>query len=193
MGTMLAGQIATKTLVIAPPRLVERENPGSWYNAFKDFGFRSRDYVCESVGKLDQILDWHDLDTFDTVLIDEAHRFRNENNDTYSKIAEICAGKQVVLLTATPFNNRPGDLLAQIKLFQKSKNSTIPNLRDLDSFFSKLESRLSKLDKKEDSEEYMKALKENSKEIREKVLKYLMVRRTRSEIVTYYGKDLEEQ
>ena len=152
MGTMLAGQIATKTLVIAPPRLIDRENPGSWYNAFKDFGFRSRDYACESVGKLDRILKWHDLDSFDTVLIDEAHRFRNEGNDTYAKMAEICAGKQVVLLTATPFNNRPGDLLSQIKLFQKAKNSTVPNMRDLESFFSHLNAKLGKFDKKEDYE-----------------------------------------
>ena len=39
----------------------------------------------------------------------------------------------------------------------------------------------------------MKVVKDNAKEIREKVLKHLMVRRTRSEIVTYYGKDLENQ
>lgn len=191
MGTMLAQVAGSRTIVLAPPRLLDEKNPGSWTNAFKDFWFRSKDYICESIGSLDKILDRHDLDSFDMVLIDEAHRFRNEDNETYAKMAEICHGKKVILLSATPYNNNPSDILAQIKLFQKSKNSTIPNVANLEWFFSGLEKKLKGLDRKTDKEEYRRIIKENAHQIREKVLKYIMVRRTRSDIVKYYDKDIK--
>lgn len=191
MGTMLAQVAGTKTIVLAPPRLLDENNPWSWRNAFKDFGFRSRDYICESIGSLDKVLDRSDLDTFDTVLIDEAHRFRNEDNETYAKMSEICHGKKVILLSATPYNNNPSDILAQIKLFQKSKSSTIPNLPNLEGFFASLEKKLKWLDRKDDKEEYKRIIKENAYQIREKVLKYIMVRRTRNDIVKYYDKDMK--
>ena len=88
--------------------------------------------MCESIGSIDKVLERNDLDSFDMVLIDEVHRFRNEDNETYAKMAEICRGKKVILLSATPYNNNPSDILAQIKLFQKPKNSTIPNIANLE-------------------------------------------------------------
>ncbi|MEK7196194.1 MAG: helicase-related protein, partial [Nitrospirota bacterium] len=41
--------------------------------------------------------------------------------------------------------------------------------------------------------EYIRVVKENAREIRDKVLKYLMVRRTRTEIVKYFADDLKHQ
>ncbi|MBU1077424.1 MAG: helicase, partial [Spirochaetes bacterium] len=107
--------------------------------------------------------------------------------------AEICRGKRVILVTATPYNNSPKDILSQIKLFQKSRKSTIPNLPDLESFFNRLSKKLKNLDRQKDYNEYIRIVRENAREIREKVLKYLMVRRTRSEIIKYFSKDLKEQ
>ncbi len=52
-------------------------------------------------------------------------------------LAEICRGKRVILVTATPYNNTPKDILSLLKLFQKAKKSTIPNLPDLEGFFSR--------------------------------------------------------
>jgi len=189
IATRLAGQLDGRTLVLAPPVLVDKENPGSWQNAFFDFGIRSAWF--ESIGKLDEILEG-DLD-YKNVIIDEAHRFRNETNRTYEKLAEICREKRVILVTATPYNNSPWDILGQIKLFQNSKRSTIPSLPDLDSFLGSLAGRLKGLDRQRDHEQFIAITKENSKEIREKILKYLMVRRTRTEIVNYFGRDLEKQ
>ena len=54
IATLLAGQLDGRTLVIAPPVLLERDNPGSWRNAFSDFHIHA-DF--ESIGKLDDILD----------------------------------------------------------------------------------------------------------------------------------------
>lgn len=189
ISAMLAGQIDGRTLVIAPPVLLDKTNPGSWPNVFSDFRVAA-DF--ESIGKLDQILD-RGTGKYKNVIIDEAHRFRTETNITYEKLAEICRGKRVVLVTATPYNNSPKDILSQIKLFQKARKSTIPNLPDLEAFFSGLERNLKNLDRQNDYSEYIRIVKENAKEIREKVLKYLMVRRTRTEISKYFADDLQQQ
>ena len=189
IATLLAGQLDGRTLVIAPPVLLDPDNPGSWKNAFSDFRVAA-DF--ESIGKLDDILE-KGTEKYTNVIIDEAHRFRTETNMTYEKLAEICRGKRVVLVTATPYNNSPWDILSEIKLFQNSKKSTIPNLPDLNAFFAGLAKNLKGLDRQKDNEEYLRVVKENSKEIREKVLKYLMVRRTRTEIVHWFERDLKKQ
>lgn len=189
IATLLAGQLDGRTLVIAPPVLLDRDNPGSWPNAFSDFRVPA-DY--QSVGKLDDILA-SGTEKYANIIIDEAHRFRTETNMTYEKLAEICRGKRVILVTATPYNNSPKDILSQIKLFQNGRKSAIPNLPDLETFFGKLQKKLKGLDRQKDNAEYLRVVRENAHEIREKVLKYLMVRRTRTEIVRYFGKDLAAQ
>jgi superfamily II DNA/RNA helicase len=146
----------------------------------------------ESIGKLDEILR-RGTEKYKNIIIDEAHRFRTETNITYEKLAEICRSKRVILVTATPYNNSPKDILSQIKLFQKARRSTIPNLPDLEGFFNGLDRKLKKLDRQSDYTEYIRIVKENAKEIREKVLKYLMVRRTRTEIAKYFADDLARQ
>jgi hypothetical protein len=140
ISAMLAGQIDGKTLVIAPPALLNKNNPGSWPNVFLDYWVPA-DF--ESIGKLDRILK-RDFDKYSNVIIDEAHRFRTETNISYEKLAIICRGKRVILVTATPYNNSPNDILAQIKLFQSSRKSTIPNLPNLEGFFGSLHQKLKK-------------------------------------------------
>jgi len=189
ISAMLAAQIDGRTLVIAPPVLLDKTNPGSWPNVFSDFRVPA-DF--ESIGKLDEILR-RGIKKYKNIIIDEAHRFRTETNITYEKLAEICRGKRVILVTATPYNNSPKDILSQIKLFQKARRSTIPNLPDLEDFFNGLDRKLKKLDRQSDYAEYIRIVKENAKEIREKVLKYLMVRRTRTEISKYFATDLSMQ
>src|SRR5205807_9469594 len=44
-----------------------------------------------------------------------------------------------------------------------------------------------------DRETYFKTVQENARETREKILKFLMIRRTRTEIEKYYGEDLRKQ
>jgi len=189
ISAMLAGQLDGRTLVIAPPMLLEKSNPGSWTNVFSDFRVPA-DF--ESIGKLDDLLE-RGTEKYTNIIIDEAHRFRTETTISYEKLAEICRGKRVMLVTATPYNNTPKDILSLLKLFQKAKKSTIPNLPNLEGFFSGLDKKLKKLDRKKDYAAYINTVKENSLEIRNKVLKYLMVRRTRTEIENYFSKDIQEQ
>ena len=190
VSAMLAQRLDGRTLVIAPPALLDDKNPGSWPNVFRDFQVRQAKF--QSGGKLDELLD-QGVENYENVFIDESHRFRTETNQTYEKLAQICRGKRVILVTATPLNNYPRDILSQIKLFQNGKNSTIPNVRDLEAFFGRLERKLKGLDRQRDRQTYFETVQANAKEIREKVLKYLMIRRTRTEITKYYGADLKAQ
>ena len=190
MSALLAQHLGEPCLVIAPPHLLDEHNPGSWPNVFRDFGVRG--YLCESLGKLESLLD-RDLQRFTTVFIDESHRFRTEDTQSYEMLAQICRGKRVVLVSATPLNNTPQDILSQIKLFQPGKNSNIPNVRNLEAFFGALRRRLEGLDRQRDREIYFRTVQENARQTREKILKFLMIRRTRTEIEKYYGADLKQQ
>ncbi len=189
ISTLLADQLDGRNLVIAPPVLLDKDSPGSWPNVFDDFKIAAK---FESLGKLDQLIE-QGTERYKNIFIDESHRFRTETTATYEQLAQICRGKRVILVTATPLNNSPKDILSQIKLFQKSRKSTIPNLPDLEGFFSSLARRLKGLDRQSDSDEYIRIVKENAREIREKVLKHIMVRRTRSEVVKYFTEDLKKQ
>ena len=184
ISALLAKQLGSSgKLVLCPPPLKEY-----WEETFRDFGVTK--FKVESLGKIDQIVDMN-LDKYQYIFIDEAHRFRNQKTQTYAQLAKICAGKKVVLVTATPFNNDIEDLLSELKLFQIPKKSLIPGVSDLDSYFKRRQRRLKAL--KKGTPEYLEELGKISSEIREDILKYVMVRRTRSEIVNYFSKDIEER
>lgn len=189
VSTMLAGQLDGRTLVIAPPALLNKNNPGSWPNVFSDFHIPA-EFV--STGKLDEAIKFIELREYKNIIIDEAHRFRTETTISYEDIAEICRGKRVILVSATPYNNSPRDILAQIKLFQNIKKSTIPGVSNLEEFFVRLEGRLKKVNRHKDYNKFLDLTRSNAKEIRDKVLKYMMVRRTRTEIEKYFAEDLKK-
>src|SRR6266496_1641282 len=72
MSAMLAQQLDGRTLVLAPPTLLDKNNPGSWPNVFGDFRVYAE---FESVGKLDDVLR-REVAKYENVIIDESHRFR---------------------------------------------------------------------------------------------------------------------
>lgn len=51
------------------------------------------------------------------LLVDEAHAFRNPLTRRYDTLARLGVGRRFALLTATPFNNSPADLVALLQLF----------------------------------------------------------------------------
>ncbi len=177
-------------MIIASPALISKDNPGSWENVLIDFGVRG--YDCESVGMLERILE-RGVEKYNNIVIDESHNFRNEATISFERLSEICRGKKVILVSATPFNNQPQDLLAQIKLFQNSRKSNIPGIQNLEAYFSGLNSRIRQLDRRNNFDEYMSVVKGNAQDIRNNILKYLMVRRTRTEIEKYYSEDLKKR
>ena len=107
--SMLAKSLGKgRKLVICPPVLTEY-----WKDVLFDFDVSAN---VVSLGKLDTILEGN-VD-YDYVFVDEAHRFRNAGTDSFSKLHEICYGKKVILISATPINNYTSDIENQIYLFQ---------------------------------------------------------------------------
>ncbi len=94
MSALLARELEGRSLVIAPPSLLDRENPGSWENVFGEFGVRG--VSCESIGQLERILRKGPqyLSRFKNVFLDESHRFRTESTQTFEMLAQICRGRK---------------------------------------------------------------------------------------------------
>ena len=182
-----------RILIICPPVLVSY-----WKKTMEDFDVSAR---VESLGKLDYIIEEYPDDYFRYVFVDEAHRFRNDGTVNYTQLHKICVDKKVVLISATPQNNYSSDIFNLIKLFQPKNNSSIVEEEpDLERFFSMLHNKekvAKKLVKDNPTEENKSKLneiiKENSAQIRDKVLRKIMVRRVRSEIVKYYTDDMNKQ
>lgn len=171
-----------KKLVICPPVLVDY-----WKEVLLEFDVAAE---VESLGKLDAILE-KGVDKFTYVFIDEAHRFRNQGTESFSALHKICYGKKIVLISATPINNYSSDIENQIYLFQPKHNSTIIGLKDLEAFFRELRSKEKKYTK--GTQMYLDQVRANSEEIRDRILRHIMIRRTRNEIMEYYASDLEKQ
>lgn len=183
ISALLAQQLPGKILVICPPVLQDY-----WHDTFFEFGIRG--YKVESLGKLDHIIK-SGAERFDYIFIDEAHRFRNEVTLGYEKLHQVCFGKKVILVSATPLNNTIDDIYSQLKLFQVPKKSTIPGVQNLEKFFGSLKKKINKYQKNQP--EYIDTIKLVSKEVRDKILKFVMVRRTRTEVMKYFSEDMEKQ
>lgn len=171
-----------KKLIICPPVLVDY-----WKEVLLEFDVAAE---VESLGKLDSVLQ-KDVEKYSYVFIDEAHRFRNGGTESYSKLQKICYGKKVVLISATPINNYSSDIFNQISLFQPKRNSTIIGVKNLEKFFNDLKAKENKYTK--GTTMYLDQVRANSEEIRDKILRHIMIRRTRGEIVEYYADDLTKQ
>jgi HKD family nuclease len=183
ISAMLLQHLPGYKLIICPPMLKEY-----WESTLRDF-YVSQFKVC-SVGKLDE-LTTSIHSKYQYVLIDESHRFRNENTQGYEQLKKICLNKKVILVSATPLNNRLGDLLAQIKLFQPGRKSTIPGVPDLEAFFRQRDKELRELTP--GTPEYKEAAEKAAALVRDKILKHIMIRRTRGEVSRYFSADITKQ
>lgn len=175
---------ATYKLFICPPVLVDY-----WTDVLKEFDVARCDVI--SLGKIDQLVANGNIGKYTYVFIDEAHRFRNSNTDSYTDLHQICRGKKVVLISATPINNYNSDIENQIYLFQSKQSGTINGIKNIEGFFRGLNSKLAPIPK--GTQKYVDVMRENAEIIRDKLLREVMIRRTRSEIEQYYKEDLEIQ
>lgn len=170
-----------KKLIVCPPVLIDYWNEVLW-----EF-----DVAAEvvSLGKLDSVLE--KADKYQYIFVDEAHRFRNAGTEAFSALHAICFQKKVVLISATPINNYTSDIENQIYLFQPKHNSNIVGVKNLEAFFARLRKKQNAFEK--GSAEYMTMVSENSEIIRDKLLRHIMIRRTRSEVAKYYAEDMKAQ
>lgn len=138
IASSIAAMRGRRGLIIAPPGLLgdKTGESGGWYEYMRKFGLSALGWEAWSRGELDKVAELVKRDNaFDMIIVDEAHNFRNEDTDDYALLSDICYGREVLLLTATPFNNRPGDLLALLHLFSPGKNSPFVPGGDLDERF----------------------------------------------------------
>lgn len=199
----------TNILVIYPPAV---EN--NWKNTFNDFNLKRYTQFISN-GSLDKVLEGTDnyksADEFDLIIVDEAHNFRSDTADRYDALQRICKTprtgdglidgmqKKVMLLSATPLNNRPEDFLNLILLFQDARNCNIDGITNLNSLFAPWIQRYKKLmhDRfdKEKAPNIPSEVDALYAEIREVVLDKILVRRTRKNLVNNkeYKKDLDSQ
>ncbi|MCK4326118.1 DEAD/DEAH box helicase family protein, partial [bacterium] len=121
----IAKELKKRGVVICPPHLVGDKNKNSgWKKYAEEFGLY--DWEIRSLGDLEKLGHFvKKARDIDVVIVDEAHRFRNQDTKDYEYLKNICRNKIVILLTATPFNNRPGDILSLLKLFITPKKSSI--------------------------------------------------------------------
>lgn len=170
-------------LIVCPPVLVDY-----WRSVLQEFDVARCD--VESLGKLDKIIT-RGTDKYSYVFVDEAHRFRNSGTEAFTELHQICRDKKVILISATPINNYTSDVENQIYLFQAKQSGTINGIKNIEGFFRGLNAKLAK--KPKGSTAYMEQLRENSEIIRDKLIREVMIRRTRSEIQQYYADDLAKQ
>ncbi len=186
--TIVASTIAhilqLKTVVIAPPHLVP-----TWESFRYDFDFNAKVF---SSGKLNEALEFVESSPGEKlVIIDEAHKYRNQSTQTYHTVHRICSGNKVILLTATPFNNRPSDILSMIKLFKIPAASSLGGKQlNLQSWFYDLDKRFKSAVESGDKTK----LSEISNEVRQ-ILEPIIIRRTRLDLlkIEQYRRDLESQ
>lgn len=180
---MLAQELEGKKLILCPPVLVDY-----WENVMFNFGVRG--YKVESEGKLDKIIE-DGSEQYSYVFVDESHRYRNADTEQYKQLHQICVGKKVILISATPQNNYNTDIANQLYLFQSKNKSTIVNAKNLENFFAALKKKVNSYERGTD--EYKQVIRQTSEEIRDKVLREVMIRRTRTEIQKTYADDLKKQ
>ncbi len=187
--------IRGEVLVIAPPS-IQKE----WKETFEKFEIGTiRHYDIQSLGKLESI---RDTARYELVIIDESHKFKNYATSRYKELERICKEqikykKKVILISATPLNNRPMDIANQLYLFQDKRNSTIASFPNLETFFAKIDKEYKNIIAPSRDNKLIdtQKLKELSLRVRESILREVMVRRTRTDIQTHpmYARDIDEQ
>ena len=175
----------------------------------KDFELDNH-FTFITLGSLHKILDrknyaYPNPEDIDLIAVDESHKFRNDYTEMYLALQEICkmprariaengdTRKKVILISATPLNNRPQDIENQLYLFQDRRNSTLENIRNLQDYFKPINEQYKKFayEKKLN----IKKLKALFQKLRDDVVEPLVIRRTRTDIENNkeYLEDLEAQ
>ena len=121
----VARQMRVRGIVVCPPGLIGDENKTEGWKKYLE-QFELYDWEVRSSGDLEKAFEYlKDKNDFELVIVDEAHRFRNQDTKNYELLKNICRNRKVILLTATPFNNKPRDVLSLLNLFIVPKKSTI--------------------------------------------------------------------
>ena len=195
IGSTIARNLTLKTIIVSPPHLKTQ-----WEEYKTEFAFPASVF---SSGQIEAALS-HYQNTISEgekflIIIDEAHKYRNEFTEDYSLLHELCANNKVVLLTATPFNNRPSDIYSMVKLFQRPTKSTLRTVDNLGAEFRQLIKTYAQLTKdqregKKTDDEVKKEAQKIASKIRS-IIAPLVIRRSRLDLeeIDEYKDDLKHQ
>jgi len=163
---LLTSKSKTKWLCLVPPKLIK-----NWEQVARKF---HANVEIRSIYDLEKIYQDSSYDSFEYVLIDESHKFKDKNSSRYAMLQEFIhkTHKKLVLLSATPLNLNWWDIYNQIKLFHIWDKTKLPihpsNLKEFFKLYEKWQTNLSD------------------------ILTELMVRRTRLEVKNNYKDDLKK-
>jgi superfamily II DNA/RNA helicase len=192
----------TKILVVYPPTIEK-----NWKSTFKEFRIDEKCHFIAN-GSLNKILEgdhnFADKERYDLILVDEAHKFRNHKSQQFENLQVICKSgreniggvggfeKKVVLISATPLNNKPEDIYFLISLFQDIRNSNLAET-NLQKYFYPHIIRYKTLIQQTPLD--LPAIQDIFNDIRDKVIKDITIRRTRTDLAKNdrYRIDLQEQ
>lgn len=191
IASAVAHNLNLKTIIIVPPHLITQ-----WDDYRYDFDFNAKIY---SSGKIEQALLENDHDEEKLIIIDEAHKYRNELTADYATLHKLCQRNKIILLSATPFNNRPQDVFSMVKLFQIPTRSTIQTVDNLSFQFRRLIMEYKKAKEMQSSQkESPKAVQARISHIADgirNILSPLVIRRSRLDLdeIEEYKEDLKQQ
>jgi superfamily II DNA or RNA helicase len=191
IASAIAANLDLRTNVICPPHLKEQ-----WEDYLQMFKIAGKVY---SSGKILEALE-ADTPGQKTIIIDEVHKFRNEETKDYLNLYQLCHGAQgkkpnkIILLSATPFNNKPSDTFSLIKLFQIPTRSTLQTSINLSVIFEKLNKKYTALRNNKKNKQNKDSVKELGEEIRN-IIEPLVIRRSRIDLknIKAYDTDLKKQ
>ncbi|AEF86975.1 putative helicase, SNF2/RAD54 family [Treponema primitia ZAS-2] len=182
-----------KVLVVAPPAILP-----NWERTLIDFGINPNHYTLLSSGNLKKL---GNPENYALMVVDEAHNFRNAGTDRYQELQYIAkapsqySSRKVMLISATPLNNQPRELLNLLALFQETRNSTL-GTGDLVKYFNEKQRDYDAARREGvPAAEAVELMKLIYRDIRERILSEAVIRRTRSDLLEHdeYKKDLDAQ
>lgn len=159
-----------RPLVVCPPALI-----GMWEKFCDEYEVDAKFLSRGQLSKGDSEL-YRDYryKSRDLVLIDESHHFRNSGSRQYENMQQFMQAQdaRAILLTATPYSNKPRDIQNQLMLFHQSPKTAIPpaNETNLAAYFKMVEN--------------------NEADLID-LLRNVMIRRTRRYVLKQWGREDE--
>lgn len=192
VASAIAHNLNMQTIIVSPPHLIDQ-----WEDYHNDFDYRARIF---SSGKIEDAIDFNnEREGAKLIIIDEAHKYRNELTSDYANLHKLCQKNKVVLLSATPFNNRPQDVFSMVKLFQIPTRTTLQTVDNLSYQFRELIVEYRKIKeaqrkKAESTAVVAERIKRIAGQIRN-ILSPLVIRRSRLDLeaIEEYREDLKRQ
>lgn len=181
-------QVSPWTLIVHPPAL-----ESLWKDTVRTFKLDRIDFI--SSGSLHKV---EEVEKYSLIIVDEAHKFRHDTSDAYSQLQAICKApapdgnqRKVILVSATPLNNKPDDIKNQLLLFQDERNSTLEI--SIGDFFRKTKKKYDASIKLMKKGHEVPEVDKIYEEIREEIFQHVLVRRTRADLEEFFADDLKKQ